>query len=104
MKLTDLEPEFHRYETRPDGEYLPDAATVADAQGIMFVCPACKTHHIQVAFRNRGVLDHQGSHGKDGKPTRWAVSGTGFADLTLQPSVDCGCWHGFVTNGEISTC
>ena len=35
-------------------------------------------------------------------PTRWTISGTGLDDLTLSPSVDVICWHGYITNGEIS--
>jgi hypothetical protein len=33
----------------------------------------------------------------------WQVSGE-FPDLTLTPSVDAGCWHGFITNGDVKTC
>lgn len=127
MRLTDLEPEFHRYEERmldpachkaPGLEWaepqqrltevLVPAASLEDAQGIWFLCPACfvknggpvGTHMVLVAFRDRGVPDHLGSHSKEGAPSRWAVSGTDFQNLTLSPSVDCGCWHGFVTNGD----
>lgn len=34
----------------------------------------------------------------------WTRSGESFADLSLHPSVDAsgaGCWHGWVTNGEV---
>lgn len=89
--------------------FLPKAATLAEAQGVIFDCPVCKNpgHSIQVAFRDRGVLDHHGTRGKDGQPTRWqVVAGTGFEDLTLSPSIDLtpwkpSCWHGHITNGEI---
>lgn len=33
---------------------------------------------------------------------RWQASGE-FPNLTILPSVDAGCWHGFITNGEVST-
>jgi len=138
MRLADLEPEFHRYETRmmppaghlgpglewSESDYRPaelvvDVATLAEAQGVCFLCPACfvknggavGTHGITVTFRDRGALDHQGSHAKGtevegkyipGPPSRWEVSGTDFNDLTLSPSADCGCWHGFITNGEVT--
>ena len=90
--------------------YVPQVATLADAQGIEFDCPRCtgqRSHRIQVAFRGRGVLDHQGSRSHDGKPSRWQVAaGSGLDDLTLTPSIDCThsdpkCWHGFITRGEI---
>lgn len=127
MKLTDLEPEFHRYEEmmldpishNPHGlewaehqkrlsAVLVEVASLAEAQGIWFLCPGCfaknggpvGTHMVDVTFRDRGVPDHLGSHATGGAPSRWAVSGTSMDDLTLQPSVNCGCWHGFITNGD----
>ena len=33
---------------------------------------------------------------------RWDVSGE-FPNLTLSPSVDAGCWHGFVREGEVTS-
>jgi hypothetical protein len=83
---------------------------LASAQGMFFLCPACYvtnghsavgTHGIVVSFRDRGVSPTQGSHGTDGNPSRWAVSGTGIADLTLDPSIDVGCWHGHIVNGAV---
>jgi hypothetical protein len=32
----------------------------------------------------------------------WMVSGQ-FPDLTLKPSVDAGCWHGWITAGGVTT-
>jgi len=133
MRLADLNPEWVRWEdrietcTRVLGDplawrpgdpvetylgprtYIPSVSTLAEAQGIVFDCPVCTSpgHSIQVAFRDRGVLDHHGTRGKDGKPTRWqVVSGTGFHDLTLSPSIDLTpwkptCWHGHIKNGAI---
>lgn len=132
MRLSELDPELIRWEDRPlrageaeaygvvNGDatrihtFVPKVETLAEAQGIEFDCPVCgqtrpdsHSHRVQVAFRDRGVLEHQGSRASDGKPSRWAVSGTGIDDLTLQPSVDCthsdpGCWHGFVTAGMVT--
>ena len=103
MRLTDLEPQFVRYEDRVeerefvDGDeatwrergcptvkrtlpcqYIIPVATLAEAQGIHFLCPVCfqqnggavGTHLCSVTFEGRGAQDHHGSHGKDGKPTR----------------------------------
>jgi hypothetical protein len=108
MRLTALDPEFIRWEDRDGKTYLPNAEGLADAQGIEFDCPKCRSpgHRIHVAFANRGVLDHHGTRASDGRPTRWQViGGTGFDDLTLSPSIDCtpsnpDCWHGFITAGE----
>jgi Family of unknown function (DUF6527) len=130
MKLTQLEPQFIRYETRieqrtfrnPDGSteertspvrYSIHVASVSEAQGIYFLCPKCfaenagpvGTHGCEVSFADRGVKDEDGSHGNDGKPTRWSVSGDSCENLTLSPSILLGggcAWHGHVTNGEIT--
>ena len=119
MRLTELEPQFVRYVTQgheeqfaegraTPAEYLHHLDSLAEAQGIVFLCPTCivknsgtvGTHAIEVTFAGRGAQDHQGSHNRESKPSRWNVSGSGYSDLTLHPSVDAGCWHGFVTNGE----
>jgi len=120
MKLTDLDATFVRY-----GESLHEVdttsgkrtimlereihvVTLGEAQGIRFQCPRCFStsgHYVGVSFEGRGVPDHLGSQGRNGKPSRWTVSGTGIEDLSLSPSIDisesCG-WHGFVTNGVAS--
>ena len=116
MKLTDLEPQFMRYETS-DHEYLRHVDSLAEAQSVQFLCPVCfvknnapvGTHLIEVSFSDRGVLDHQGSHNREGAPSRWTVSGTGYADLTTLPSIlvdpaepACAGWHGYITNGEVA--
>lgn len=87
--------------------HLLQVQALPDAQGIEFDCPKCRNHRIHIAFAGRGVADHHGTHAADGRPTRWQVTGTGFDDITLTPSVDCtpsnpNCWHGFITNGEIT--
>ncbi len=137
MKLIDLEPRFIRYETKQelrdfivgdhetwqergqpvekrltDCEYHIYVDKLAEAQGIMFLCPKCfeqnkgivGTHSIQVTFDGRNVLSHEGVQNKEG-PVRWQVSGNDYNDLTIQPSIlllsGCG-WHGYVTNGGTS--
>lgn len=115
MRLAELEPQFvcatdvgYRY-----------ADTLTEAQGVWFLCPVCwrqnsgsiGTHGVLVWFRDRGVADDQAPG-----PGRWNVSGTGYQDLTLAPSIDIGrgkdgtptkCqnepgWHGHVANGEVT--
>ncbi len=111
MKLTELEPQFLRYELLEGKETHRYVDTLADAQGVMFLCPQCwkknngpvGTHSVLCWFVGRRVPDHVFP-----RPGRWHVSGTGYDDLTLQPSVfltgqGCG-WHGFVTNGVVTTC
>lgn len=90
--------------------FLHRVPTVAEAQYVQFLCPACYrknngpvgTHMVGVGFSDRGLLDHQGSRNSAGEPSRWAVSGDRLDNLTLSPSIDCKCWHGFVTNGEVT--
>jgi hypothetical protein len=132
MKLTQLNAYFVRYVVgvAPDyhGRKLPDGTTqwggfpvqeihhvdtLAEAQGIWFLCPLCftknggsvGTHSVDVTFEGRGAADDQGSHDSTGKPSRWSVSGTCMDDLCLAPSIllagpGCG-WHGFVGNSGV---
>lgn len=85
-----------------------EVATLAEAQGIRLMCPVCRNHALAVAFAGRGVLDHHASHDREGRPSRWQVAGTGFDDLILLPSIDLtspqrpNCWHGLITNGEVT--
>lgn len=103
--LVELEAEFVRY-TDGGGIYHP--VDLANAQGVMFLCPACfatnggkvGTHRVLSWFRGRGVPDDA----KPG-PGRWEPEGSDLNDLTLRPSIDLsigdGCkWHGFVTSGS----
>jgi Family of unknown function (DUF6527) len=98
----------HRYTDSLDG-----------ADGVCFWCPCgygrpefpldgARPHAVIASFANpRGAPaapPDAGSHSRDGKPSRWTMSGTGLADLTLSPSVDVGtpsCWHGWIVNGEV---
>jgi Family of unknown function (DUF6527) len=139
MKLIDLKPKFVRYEERQETwrrlkpgidplrgnwtdddfedftgmrEYSIYVETIAEAQGIWFLCPKCfadnsgpvGTHRCNVTFAGRGVPDHLGSHNEANQPSRWTVAGTEFANLTLSPSIALsggGCaWHGWITNGD----
>jgi len=109
IKLSDLEPELITY---AENGSLSEVASLAEAQGILYLCPLCYaknggaigTHRVNTTFDARGVPDHLGSHSEEGAPTRWVIaSGSGFHDLTLTPSIwlkgsVCG-WHGFITFG-----
>lgn len=113
MNLTELEPQFVRYDTREGRDYIVPVNTLAEAQGVQILCPLCfaanngpvGTHALDVTFAGRGAADHQGSHADDGKPSRWNVTGDSFENLSTTPSIHLkgsGCgWHGFITNGEI---
>ena len=123
MKLTELEPKFFRYEVRTETwetvngpktgprEYRIPVKELGEAQCVQFLCPKCfaewgsnyGVHYVEVTFSGRGVPNELGTHNRAGNPTRWAVSGNNFSDLTTQPSIllEGGCnWHGFLTNGD----
>ena len=128
MKLLELIPQFIRYETRPPEpesgrdpndriHYLIHVESLAGAQGIQFLCPVCfiknsgpiGTHAIEVSFADKGVVDDEGSHNREGKPSRWNASGSHYNDLSTQPSIlidpalpACAGWHGYITNGEVT--
>lgn len=115
MRLTELEPQFLRYDKREDGIFRCPVQRIEDAQGVEFLCPKCfaanggniGTHAVICWSRSRGVPDDA-----EPGPGRWALHGTGFADLTLNadpPStarsvqLNGGCaWHGHVTDGEVT--
>lgn len=106
MKLTELEPRFMKYVDDSTSRFVDN---LAEASGVLFCCPLCftknggnvGTHYVLAWFRDRGVPD-----AATPGPGRWAVTGSGLADLTLAPSIHLtgpGCgWHGFVTAGEVT--
>lgn len=114
VKLLDLDPSFLRYEPRGRKIYYREVGTIAEAQGIKFLCPKCfkanrgpvGTHSVICWSRSRGVPDKA----KPG-PGRWKLDGSGFHDLTLNgdpgsrsvllEGAGCG-WHGFITNGKVT--
>ena len=115
MKLIDLEPQFVRHELKDGRQINVNVNDLREATGIFFLCPVCYTknngpigtHGIIVTFQDKNVPDELGSHNKEGKPSRWIVSGSGYNDLTLRPSIDIsqglpGEWHGYITNGDVT--
>lgn len=107
MKLTELNPRF----VISGGEGITDGKTgkpvpLQEEVGLSFDCPCGCGDRAFVTF----------SKDKNGQPTRgnspkWERTGDSFENLTLRPSIqrhkveDSGCdWHGYITNGETSTC
>jgi hypothetical protein len=101
------------YDRTEPFEFIPVVETLAEADGVMFLCPKCYaenggpvgTHSVICWFAGR-VPD-----GVDPKPGRWTPTGTGLHDLTFVPSAGRSCsvlllggcgWHGFVANGDVS--
>lgn len=102
VPLVELEPQW----IVSTDEGLRRVDTIAEAEGIMFLCPKC-------------YLDNGGSVGTHAVicwspkapasvppgPARWTMTGTDYGDLTLSPSIQItsGCmWHGFVKDGEVT--
>lgn len=98
MRLTDLDPHWLVLEE--------GGARV----GLTFHCPHCPAsgQRLAVVFHHAGrelIEDAYilAKHGAADKDHIWTMTGAGFDDLTLHPSVDAsgsGHWHGFITNGE----
>lgn len=112
MKLsTVLEAEFLKL-TDPKGGSFRRVDTLAEADGILFLCPKCYAalgsrpgvHRVLCWFRGK-VPDEISP-----KPGRWTPQGTGLDDLTFVPGnpskpvsvlLTDGCrWHGLVRNGD----
>ena len=77
-------------------EMIKHTDSLADADGIRFMCPKCGEHQVMVWFR--GCVPDDVVPG----PGRWQATGSSLADLSLYPSISLthGCqWHGFVTAG-----
>lgn len=110
MRLTELEPEF----LRRSGESWIPVASFSEADGLMFLCPACFEKnggnvgtHRMVCWRPHIPLEVTPG------PGRWNFEGTSFEDFTLQPgplsegkrSVQAqgGCnAHFHINNGEVT--
>ena len=85
--------------TDKDGKPVPRREGV----GVLFDCPKCGPEHpCCVEFAN--PLDGGPPHRSDGHV--WQRVGDTIDTLTLTPSIlrkdGCG-WHGFITNGEVTT-
>lgn len=110
MKLADLDPLLIRHELRPcfagapgcstvsphlEHEYYVDVETIAEADGIRFLCPKCFTTnggprgtHSVICWRPRVA-----AHITPG-PGRWEFEGSGLADLTLVAGSSSILLHG----------
>lgn len=110
MKLSDLEPRWCNGSQWTDAtgtiHFLPydSATTPRHGMGMTFLCPKHLNHRLGIYFENP----------VDGLPPqdkiahvehRWNRTGETFDVMTVAPSINAeivGCWHGFITNGEIT--
>jgi hypothetical protein len=115
IKLVDLNPSWvgsGGSDVRDkDGKPVPRREGV----GIIFDCPCGKhgedrsearEYDFRVFVHLKQPLDGGPPIVSEPRPT-WDREGDTFESLTLRPSIQRvdGCrWHGFVTNGEVTTC
>jgi hypothetical protein len=92
MKLTELEPQWVQNEPSHSG------------QGVMFLCPIHKNHHVQIWFTN--PLDKKSAFPIRKfipEDYRWTRVGSSFETLSLENAfqfLDCD-WKGTLTEGEL---
>ena len=105
-----------------NGRHYDQGANIEGAQGVEFWCPCgygkpeypldgARPHRVMVPFANPRnappVPPNFGPTRRKQRPEepdtrcRWQMSGDDFATLTLSPSVDVGCWHGFIERGIV---
>lgn len=110
MRLSQLSPLWIRHEVRDERQVHVTVDSIAEADGIRFLCPKCfeanggpvGTHSVVCWFEDRVPDD-----AKPG-PGRWKPTGDSFDTLSFVPGKKSnsvlllgGCaWHGFITNGE----
>lgn len=105
-KLRDLDATFLVYKgDPPDSSYWRRDINVAEADGVLFMCPGCQNHYVRVWFANRPRVPTEATP----KP-RWNATGAGLDDLSLAPSISLDVpearaagtclWHGWVTGGN----
>lgn len=109
MRLAQLEARFIKHLDKGSWHVV---FTLAEADGIQFVCPKCYTNlgkregaHSVICWFVGKVPDDETPG-----PGRWTPSGTGLEDLTFIPGdppravsvlLNSGCgWHGHVLKGE----
>jgi hypothetical protein len=63
---------------------------------LVFDCPCGQGHRLRVPATRYAEKKKLGK-------TVWLITGDSAANYTLKPSIDAPCWHGCITNGEVST-
>jgi hypothetical protein len=84
--LTQLTPQWIGVHRTPD-----------HGEGVAFECPKCGPKHLIAAYFTNPL---------DGGPavpesSKWSRSGSTFEDLTIEPSIQYPCFHGWVENGLV---
>lgn len=111
-----FEAEFYGQVT--DSTYRRQGGEIEGAQGLLLWCPCGygkpeypleggRPHAVIVPFLNpRNAPEVTAGHGPQNKSggarPRWTMSGTRLGDLTLSPSIDVSCWHGYIRVGRVT--
>lgn len=116
MKLTDLEAAFIRAKPAGEPHGHREVASIDEATGVTFLCPKCMAASLDGRRGVHGVICWSENRGTPADyqpgPGRWALVGTSLDDLTLDGEngrtrsvlLLGGCnWHGYITNGDVST-
>ena len=84
-KLTDLNPKWL-------GQLRPNSG-----EGISLDCPKCGPKHMLVAYFDNPV------DGQDAAPwgDKWHREGEELETLTISPSIQYPCFHGWIENGQV---
>jgi hypothetical protein len=106
MKLTEL---FPRFLKRIDDNHFQSVDTVAEADGLTFICPKCFEANGKQRPGVHSIICWAPSvpQTTQPKPGRWELIGRSLDDLTLRAGsssilLTSGCAaHFFITNGEI---
>ena len=109
MRLAELNPRFLKVVTDKEFHRID---TVAEADGILFLCPVCFQKN-GGSVGTHSVICWSPKIGQNVPPTpgRWNLVGSGYDDLTLVAGSSSvaltgdGCKaHFFIRNGEIILC
>lgn len=110
MRLSDLEPQFLK---RVDDKTFQHVDTLAEADGVFFVCPKCLEANGGARPGVHGVIcwGPQVPQTTSPTPGRWELRGIGYDDLTLVAGSSsvlitgpgCGA-HFLVRDGAIVPC
>jgi Family of unknown function (DUF6527) len=89
VKLTDLNPVW----TTPEGGHEPNGVRI-----LVIDCPCGQKHRRRIPLGQPKMKEF-----RDAETTCfvWQCTSYDLAGMTLYPSLDFGCWHGYVKNGEL---
>jgi hypothetical protein len=98
MRLTELEPRLVISigdDADPERYALIGTQMISDADGILLLCPCGGGHELLLWFAGRPRVP-----AKARPVPRWQADGATIGTLTLSPSVNAHCWHGWIRSGN----